>query len=118
MNRVFVGLFLLSSFIPVHESFSSDCEIEGFYKGIIPTEGTKVLTSSDELEEATLILVPMDIDKGSYVVEITRKASNLYKVDGKNIYVQTRYCYEYSYGEEVVLKVEGSYEYNKGKIIF
>ncbi len=38
-----------------------------------------------------------------YQVNLTRKASNLYKVDGQPFWVQTRYCYVYGYGEEAVL---------------
>jgi hypothetical protein len=38
-----------------------------------------------------------------YEVSLTRKDSNLYKVDGQPYWVQTRYCYIYGYGEEAVL---------------
>ena len=36
-------------------------------------------------------------------VSVTRKASNLYKVDGRPIWIQTRYCYVYAYSDDVVL---------------
>jgi len=36
-------------------------------------------------------------------VSVTRKASNLYKVDGRPIWIQTRYCNVYAYSEDVVL---------------
>ena len=112
----FLCIIFLTSFIkPV---VSDEYDIEAFYKGVTPANGTMVLTTNDELEEAELILIPIDIDKGKYVVNVTRKGSDLYKVDDKNIYIKTRYCYEYSYGQEVVLKVEGAYGYTKGKIIF
>lgn len=118
MTKLFAGLLCLICLTSFHNTTSADCDIEAFYKGLTPTDGTKILTSNDELEDVKLLLVPMDIDKGNYVVKITRKGSNLYKVDDKNIYIQTKYCYEYSYSQEVVLKVEGSYGYTKGKIIF
>jgi hypothetical protein len=38
-----------------------------------------------------------------YQVNVTRKDSNLYKVDGQPFWVQTRYCYVYGYGEDAVL---------------
>ena len=38
-----------------------------------------------------------------YHVNLTRKDRNLYKVDGTSIWVQTRYCYVYGYGEEAAL---------------
>lgn len=34
---------------------------------------------------------------------MTRKGSNLYKVDGKDVWIETRYCYEYGYYEDAVL---------------
>jgi hypothetical protein len=95
-----------------------ECDIAVFYKGITPDTGTKALTSRDELDEIELILIPIEIDKGNYVEKITRKGSNLYKIEGKNIYIETKYCYEYSYSEEVVLKVESTVGFTKGKIIF
>lgn len=42
-----------------------------------------------------------------YQVSLTRKASNLYKVDGQPYWIQTRYRYVYAYGEDAVL---GPYE--------
>ena len=115
LTLAFCCIVCLTSF---NKDSFSDYDIEAFYKGVEPTDGTKVLTSNDEIEEAKMILIPLDIDKGNYVVKITRKGSNLYKVDDKNIYIQTKYCYEYSYSQEVILKVESSYGYTKGKVIF
>lgn len=42
-----------------------------------------------------------------YAISLTRKGSNFYKVDGQAIWVQTRYCYTYGYGERASL---GAYE--------
>ena len=118
MTKLIFGLLCLLTFTSYNKPKSSECDIEAFYKGVTPTEGTKVLNSSDDLEDVKFLLIPMDIDKGNYVVKVTRKGSNLYKVDDKNIYIVTKYCYEYSYSQEVILKVESSYGYTKGKIIF
>jgi hypothetical protein len=51
---------------------------------------------------------------GDYDLTVTRKGSNLYKVDGKNAYVHTRYCYEYVYSEDSLLRMSGT----SGKIMF
>lgn len=118
MNKLLIGLLCIICLTSFYRPNTDDCDIEAFYKGLTPTDGTKVLTSNDELEDVKLLLMPIDIDKGNYVLKVTRKGSNLYKVDDKNIYIKTKYCYEYSYSQEVVLKVEGSYGYTKGKIIF
>lgn len=38
-----------------------------------------------------------------YQVSLTRKDSNLYKVDGQPVWIQTRYCYVYGYSEDAVV---------------
>mgnify|MGYP006923493156 FL=1 len=43
----------------------------------------------------------------SYEVSLTRKGSNVYKIDGKDIIIQTRYCYVYAYSEEAIFKASG-----------
>jgi hypothetical protein len=43
----------------------------------------------------------------TYQVNVTRKGSNVYRVDGKSIIIQTRYCYVYAYSEEAILKSNG-----------
>lgn len=50
----------------------------------------------------------------NYEVNVTRKSSNVYKVDGKDIIIQTRYCYVYAYSEEAIFKTAGY----GGEIIF
>lgn len=37
----------------------------------------------------------------------TRKGNNVYKIDGKDIIIQTRYCYVYAYSEEAIFKASG-----------
>lgn len=43
----------------------------------------------------------------NYEVSLTRKGSNVYKIDGKDIIIQTRYCYVYAYSEEAIFKASG-----------
>ena len=50
-----------------------------------------------------------------YVVQVRRIDQDLYKTD-EGVYIQTRYCYRYAYGEEAVLKYE-QYSYDN-KLIF
>lgn len=50
----------------------------------------------------------------NYQVNLTRKGSNVYRVDGKDVIVQTRYCYVYAYSEETILKTSGY----GGEVIF
>lgn len=50
-----------------------------------------------------------------YVVEVRRIEQDLYKTSN-GVYIQTRYCYTYAYGEKAVLKYE-PYAYDN-KLIF
>jgi hypothetical protein len=50
----------------------------------------------------------------NYEVNLTRKGSNVYKIDGNDIIIQTRYCYVYAYSEEVIFKTSGY----GGEVIF
>ena len=43
----------------------------------------------------------------NYEVSLTRKGSNVYEIDGKDIIIQTRYCYVYAYSEEAIFKASG-----------
>lgn len=52
-----------------------------------------------------------------YEIQITRKAQNLYKVSGSDLWIETKYCYEYSYSETVIMDYSG-YGYTKGELIF
>jgi hypothetical protein len=98
--------------------FNSEYDIGNFYSSVEVANDTMVLTSDGDFEEAELILTPTKINVGKYKVNVTRKAKDLYKVDGKDIFIQTKYCYEYATGDEVFISVESTYGYSKGKIIF
>ncbi len=123
-------LILFSHFAmhPVHNEIineaSAEYEVVQFYEIITPEQGTKVLTKSGEVEEATFILKPVRIDEGSYEVEITRKATNLYQINQtKDIkltkyFIETRYCNEYANYRKAVFKVESNFGQIKGKLVF
>ncbi len=51
-----------------------------------------------------------------YKVNVKRVDKDLYKDLDSGTFIKTRYCYEYSYGDEAILKWEGKYGDNK--IIF
>jgi len=56
---------------------------------------------------ALLALLSFVVNAGDYNLSVTRKGSNLYKVDGNDIFIHTRYCYEYVYYADVVLRMSG-----------
>ena len=50
-----------------------------------------------------------------FKVNVKRLDKDLYRTD-EGIYIQTRYCYEYAYGDDAILKCE-EYSYDN-KLIF
>lgn len=116
------------TFFPFHceavKAGASECEVVQFYEIITPEQGTKVLTKSGELEEATFILKPVRIDEGTYEVEITRKAPNLYQINqAKDIKltkycIETKYCNEYANYNKVTFVVTGNFGLVRGKLVF
>lgn len=54
------------------------------------------------------------VTNDNYRISVTREDSNLYRVLGKDLYIETRYCYEYVYGENSLLKMSGRI----GEIVF
>lgn len=144
MTAIFVNIGLLLALIggskhPGH--LTSECDIAAFYEGVAPPgQDLQVLTRGGAMEEVEVMLVPTRLDEGNYVVKLSREGRNLYKIEArysrnirstplpawrnfsrttqKTLYIQTRYCNEYVRNEEVVLRVEGNYGYDKGSILF
>jgi hypothetical protein len=94
------------------------CDKKNFYKAIEVESGVKALITVGEIEVAEYILVPTKLDEGKYKLSITRKASNLNKIDGQDICIETKYCYDYATADDVIIIVKSNYGYDKGEIIF
>jgi len=54
---------------------------------------------------------------GDYSVNITRVGSNVYRVTSTDIYIETRYCYEYVYYEDAILRLVGPYS-SSNELVF
>lgn len=61
-----------------------------------------------------VLLAALPASAANYDVRVTRRDSNLYEVQGKDIYILTRYCYEYVYHEDALLRMHGT----AGEIVF
>ena len=61
------------------------------------------------------IYIPISANAEYYKVNVKRIEKDLYKTD-TGLYIQTQYCYEYTYGDSAILKYE-QYSYDN-KIIF
>jgi len=103
---------------------SVECDVVQFYEIITSEQGVKVLTKSGEVQEVTFILKPVRINEGTYEVEISRKALNLYQISQARDIKLTKYCIETKYCQEfanytkAIFKVESNFGQSKGKLIF
>lgn len=108
-------------FISATPRYSHDTEtytIYKIYEKIELDNGSKVIDSWGNVEDAKAVLVPTEIDRGRYSVEITRISSNLYQICGTSLFIETKYCYEYATREEVLLNITSTFGYDLGEVIF
>ncbi|WP_231604122.1 hypothetical protein [Leclercia sp. J807] len=57
---------------------------------------------------------PCYANANTWEINVTRKDGNVYQISGKDVYVNTKYCYVYAYSEDAYLRIDG---YDK-KLIF
>lgn len=122
MNRAkFLILFLA---LPVFLSFAEPSQQEDGYDVVALYRATeldyddRIVDRYGNIEEAKYILEPTSFSSGYYKVRVKKIESNLYQIIGKDIFIQTRYCYEYAYNEEAVLHITSSYGYTIGELVF
>jgi hypothetical protein len=63
---------------------------------------------------APFLLLCTSAQGSDYQVNVTRKSSQLYKITSKDIYINTRACFEFVYYEDAVLRMSG----RTGTIVF
>lgn len=115
------SLFVIAFTFFVTLSFhrpGDEYDIATIYKGIAPHSDTKAITADDDLVEIETLLSPTVLKQGKYKVDVTREADDLYKISGTEIYLETRNCLEPATLEEVIVKIENNYGYNKGTVVF
>lgn len=88
------------------------------YEAVELKSGSKSIDSYGNVEDAKIVLVPTKLDEGKYSVELTKVDSNFYKIYGTDLYIETRYCYEYATRDDAVLIIKSNYGYTKGEVIF
>lgn len=55
---------------------------------------------------AILSVATVSLSAETYRVRVTRIDKDLYRDDSSKVIIETRYCYEYAYGDEAVLRYE------------
>ena len=85
-------------------------------------KGSKCLDRYENVKEVKYVLIPIELEKGTYEANIKRIDSNLYELKfgyDDVIYIETNYCYKYtSYGDKAILIVNDRYSYKKAKVVF
>lgn len=112
---VVITMLLLSS---TAAFAGSGYDVAGIYEKIPTPYGTKAISNMSEVVEIESVLVPKELELGSYKISVTRRGSNLYEVAGYGIYIVTRYCYEYGYGEEAILECTSNSGFSRGTLTF
>jgi len=89
--------------------FSEDqCEIETIY-GVKNLYSIEKLMIDGQIYDGSDVkaLQKMSLDQGLYEVSVTKKDQDMYEVDYENLIIETRYCYEYSYSQDAIIKWNG-----------
>lgn len=117
---IFIFLTLLVTGVA---SYAEDTyEVEYILERQELPKGSKCLDRYDNVKEVKYVLVPIELEKGTYETTIKRIDSNLYELKfgyDDVIYIETRYCYKYtSYGDKAILIVYDRYSFKKPKVVF
>lgn len=99
-------------------SSANTYDVAQIYEAVELKSGSKSIDSYGNVEDAKIVLVPTKLDSGKYSVELSKVASNFYKIYGTDLYIETKYCYEFANRDDAVLIIESSYGYTKGEVIF
>lgn len=98
-------LLIIAAFASAVNMYSDEI-ISKFYYEQRPEKEVIVLNYSEAVEASLLLVETNDIEEGTYKVEVTRKATHIYKIEETGIYIKMPYCYEYSIWDKAILKVE------------
>lgn len=97
---------------------SRGCNVESILTQVDVPIGSLAVGGISEVVEVDMLLVPTTLEAGLYKVTITRKVDDLYEIIGENLYVRTRYCFEYGYSVDALLELQTYSGGNLGKVTF
>ena len=121
MKRLII-IFLTLLFTSVASYAEDTFEVEYIFERQELPEGSKCLDRNENVKDVKYVLIPIELEKGTYEATIKRIDSNLYELKfgyDDVIYIETRYCYKYtSYGDKAILIVNDRYSYKKAKVVF
>jgi hypothetical protein len=94
------------------------CDVKGIFQPLDLPMGSVALSTVGDVQEVDQVLVPSKLGDGTYAVTVTRKGSNVYRVDLTSTYIVTRYCYHYGYSDKATLHWTAIGTIGSGKIDF
>ena len=121
MKRLII-IFLTVLMASVAAYAEDTFEVENILERQELPKGGKCLDRYDNVKEVKYVLIPIELEKGTYEANIKRIDSDLYELKfgyDDVIYIETKYCYKYtSYGDKALLIVNDRYSYKKAKVVF
>lgn len=108
-------IFLLSILISSLCYCADSYEVKNILIKSEAEDGTLVLDNYNLVKEPRYILYPTVVDEGEYTVQLNRIDNNLYQIVNTDLYIHTKYCYEYGYLIDAVLVVKNRYNYYNNK---
>lgn len=114
-----VSILFTSAVLPGHDAHrEASYDVAAVYSIQDLPSDSKVMDRYGNLREARKLLVKTDLHYGDYDVEVKRVEQNFYEVLGTDLYVETKYCYEFSYSDKAVLSITSHYGITIGKLTF
>lgn len=112
-------LLLLNVFISNPSAVKpAKCEISKIYQSEEISKEARVLTMNGSFAPATLLLQPLQLKPGEYEYALTRRATNLYKVEGTEIYIETKLCFNIGFKQKATIVINEDQGYIKGHVLF
>lgn len=117
MKHALPILLAITSLLVTGASPSSRYDVVAVYQ-LLEARDLVAYTSDGEFRDVEMLFQRYNQNAGTYDVRVTRVNSNVYRVDGTSLYIRTRFCYQYGYGNRALLKITGYYGYSIGTIEF
>ncbi len=113
-----MAVLLFSSF-STGNSGSSTYNVAAVYEGQeIKGDAKAIKRNGSVVEDVKTVLFKTELNVGRYDVKVTKIDTDLYHVEGTDLYIETRYCFQYAYRQEALLNITSRYGYNIGELIF
>lgn len=97
---------------------AGQCEISVIYTTVDLPDNAKVLTQNGSFSTVSLLLKPTELAPGEYEYSLTRRATNLYKVENTSMYIETKLCFNIGFEQASTIIINNPDGFVKGTVIF